>query len=135
MKRVTQGTEKAVIKSACISVVGVALLCVAQTSFATTSGVPDPSITEGDRSWECRSNLQDIDDARPDRFDHRIHYQHTHNANHRSRMILQQSQRESDGIELVWARFEHQWHYQKPNENGVAGAFRFDFQFAEGDNA
>jgi hypothetical protein len=50
-------------------------------------------------------------------------------------MILQQSQREGDGIELVWARFEHQRQYQKPNENGVAGAFRFDFQFAEGDNA
>ena len=106
----------------------------ANTSLATTSGVPSPSIKEGDQSWEYRSNFQDIDDDRPDRFDHRIHYQHAHNANHRSRLILQQSQREGDGIELVWVRFEHQWQYQKPNENGVTGAFRFDFQFAEGDN-
>ena len=122
------------MKSLLVSIIGVALLAVTGQSVATTSGVPGPSIKEGDRTWEYRSNFQDVDDSRPDRFDHRLHYQHAHNANHRSRFILQQSQREGDGIELVWGRFEHQWQYQKANEKGTTGAFRFDLQYAEGDN-
>lgn len=102
-------------------------------AYATTSGVPGPSVKAGDRSWQYRSNFETTEND-PSVFEHRLHYQHAHGESNRSRVIFQQAQTEGESLELVWVRYEHQWQYQEANENGTTGAFRFDFQFAEGDN-
>lgn len=104
------------------------------TCQATTSGVPGPGVTAGDRSIEYRASYRPDEGPRPGVFTHRLHYQHALDDSRRLRVIAQHGKTDVSDWELRYTRLEYQWQYRERDDNGRSSGLRFDLQLVEGDD-
>lgn len=109
-------------------------LFTSSSVFATTAGVPGPSVKSDDRSYQYRASYRPSEDGGPHSFTHRMHYQHSLDDSRRLRFILQQSKTEGKEWELRYSRVEYMWQYNEGTETGRASGLRFDLQLVEGDD-
>jgi len=104
-----------------------------QALAASTSGIPGPVVNPDDRSLLYRfaySPSEDDDDV-PREIRHRIHYQHSLNADFRVRAISQLRDNGND-MKFDYVGAELLWHFKKRNADEWDSAFRFGFRNSRG---
>jgi hypothetical protein len=117
-----------------LALLGLAPGLASGPAFATTGTVFSPEVDDGERGLEYRISLQPDHDDQPERFSHRLHYQHALDDSLRWRLIALQREVDNDGLEFRYARLELQWQFLEDQEAGWDSALRYELQIAEGDD-
>ena len=107
----------------------------APLAFAqNVGGVFGPVVNENDRSIQYRAGFSPGQDGGPDRFVHRIHYQHAFSDRLRWRLVAQGSDVETGDLESNLLGAELLWQFKDQKSDGWNSALRFDGRLSEGDD-
>lgn len=118
-----------------VSLFCMVLFAVAPMAFAqNVGGVFGPVVKEGDRSAQYRAGFSAGQNGGPDRFVHRIHYQHAVSNRLRWRVVAQGSDLETGDLEGNFVVGELHWQFLDAKESGWSSALRLDGRLSEGDD-